>query len=791
MDVINLSRRSLSADFYQPNTQLPSPTSLNAKPSQRLQRPRHREIQWREDLVARHQTPPEEPVMRRQRSGGRLLDIFTRAKSTKRAKPIVDSGGEGDLGFLAQDNHASVTVPGTGSLQDGHGAMLERSLTEEPIKQQPLMTKRSKSFKKDPAATKSIPWDPPPLFQAYPQSIKHVTVPAPAMSADAILRYQNDKKRKSKKRDTSREARGSNTNLDEDEERGDRGDGLQLGEWGPKTYVLVTSGYFLQYAGEGSFDRLPEKIMPIGKDSAAFASDAVPGKHWVLQVSHALDENSNPKIDTSWSFLKRFGLRGDLKRCSASNFLLVMDDPKELDAWLCVVRKEIESWGGQRYHQAATTRPSDEEAARTLQQTTSRRYKVMRNPNQFSNDVQETTATSGEAIAEDFPPPPGRKYSATTQNSVHYSRSTSHETASSDHHILDRLRNSPRMSYVSTGVKTYATSRDSSPVPSPVKPTFRLSGFDFSHEPLLMEDRAATTSSQALCQDCPQKPLDHALSSGFPRPPSTSRPSQTSSSGAPNFSVPSFSQRYSSAHSTPPLSTTSSSSASNLPRSSMSPPASSERYDPPLDFSPPVPEKYNQGRTTFKNSAAYSKDPGVLLLEEPELTVTDPIANPSAEWAVPRRFSSLEYSRAISLASPYPSPNPSPHPAPTSALPALPESSNNTLSAPVRKLRRPISMQVHTSSSATSTSSQPLPTISSPNIDEPTLSLPPPSRAPPPPPSLTDSNSLDAPSMPNRIQNRRSMPHLSRPPYDPPNCPLPTPPVPKLPLIKLSSGSLR
>ncbi|EON63650.1 hypothetical protein W97_02878 [Coniosporium apollinis CBS 100218] len=38
-----------------------------------------------------------------------------------------------------------------------------------------------------------------------------------------------------------------------------------------KLYILVTSGCLLQYAGEGPSDRLPEKILQLGKDSAAFA----------------------------------------------------------------------------------------------------------------------------------------------------------------------------------------------------------------------------------------------------------------------------------------------------------------------------------------------------------------------------------------------------------------------------------------------------------------------------------------------------------------------------------------
>ena len=792
MEHVDFSRRMQDEDSFRAGTQHSSRTSLSTRPSQRLQRPRHRDIQWREDLVYRHQSPPNQPKIKRQTSKGRLLDMFTRTKSVQGARTATELGNEGDQARTPHDGRIPPTVTPESSQDDGIGTTIDPASAGELTKHQPLMTKRSRSFKKDPSSAKPIPWDPPPLFQAYPQSIKHVSIQAPAMSADAILRYQHEKKRKMKKRDTSREPRKSDgMNSNEEKYTDDGEDGLQLGQWSPKVYLLVTSGYFLQYAGEGSFDRLPEKILPIGKDSAAFASDAVPGKHWVLQVSHSSDENGDAKIDTSWSFFKRLGLGGDLKRCPASNFLLVLENPEDLDAWLSIVRKEIESWGGKRYQHVATARPSAEEAALVLQQTSSRRYNVKRDPNQFSNGAQETNATVGEATTDDVPSLPGRTFSAATQDSIDYSPSASNETASTDQNNLDRLRSSPRMSYYSAGAKTHSTSRGTSPLPSPTKPAFQLSELNFSHEPLALDDRLGTISGQASTQSSAQKPLGHILPSNLSRPPSTGRSSRASSSGAPNFSVPSFSKRYSSAHSVPSLSTASSSSAGNLPRKSMSPPAID---DVPQNFASSRTDREGQGLGSPKATAAPGKENCLSLVDDLNPPATNTNTHLSAtDRTIPRRFSSLEYSRGISPSSLYPSPSTSPHPPPTTALPALPESINSTSSAPARKLRRPISMQVHTSpSTSTSATIQPLPTIVPPNTIDTTFNLPP-SRPPPPPPqpSLNESSSLHVPPTPTKVQNRRSMPQLNRPPYDPPDCPLPTPPVPKLPPIKLSSGSLR
>jgi hypothetical protein len=37
------------------------------------------------------------------------------------------------------------------------------------------------------------------------------------------------------------------------------------------------------FRGEGKHDRLPERMLLLGPQSVAFASDAIPGKHWVVE----------------------------------------------------------------------------------------------------------------------------------------------------------------------------------------------------------------------------------------------------------------------------------------------------------------------------------------------------------------------------------------------------------------------------------------------------------------------------------------------------------------------------
>ncbi|KAL8703303.1 MAG: hypothetical protein Q9201_003517 [Fulgogasparrea decipioides] len=768
------------------STHLPSvQTTLATKPSQRLQRPRHVATQLREG-----QGRDEGAKMKRQASKGRLLGIFGRARSAKGGRTATEEDAEAGDGIIHQEEDD----PG----QLGHAPVIARNDSSVAVDffseagttvQQPSNAKRSKSFRTRPISTKPVPWDPPPLFQAYPQSVKHATLCAPAISADTILRIQSDGKRKPKRKNNHSGPVTTNPIDGERKEVKDHGqEVLQLADWSQKIYVLVTSGYMLQYAGEGSFDRLPEKIMPIGKDSAAFASDAIPGKHWVLQVSHTLDENGACRTETSWSFFKRLGLGGNMRKCSASNFLLVLDSPKELDAWLNVVRREIESWGGIRYQADTVIRPNGDGVVRSLHQRPSRRYLVKKDPHQFSNSTSEPTAMTGLAMAETMP---DCKSSTTTKGSVH-SPSVSNATTSTDQHILDRLKRSPHMSYVSMSAKTCATSGDSSPVLLPTKQIAPTT------DHLDMVDKPLAATNQAVVQDISQKQLDHAVPSVLSAPSSTVRsPGQTPSAGAPNFSVPSFSKRYSSAHSTPPLSTASSSSANNLPRKSASPVTIEEQHDGSTDIAVAVEELLNQDCRLSVASSAESMDRNTFpILDKAKPTTHDStLQAPSSDRVVPRRFSSLEYSRGISPISLRSTPSQAPHPPPTAVLPSLPESSNNSLDVPARTLRRPVSMVVHHSALPSSSATQQhlLPLIFSLTGEDNDALVPPPSRVPPPPPQPYSSN-ISSPQgllSPTKALNRRSMPYLSQPPTSPPQCPLPTPPVPKLPPIKLSSGSLR
>ncbi|SPO05907.1 uncharacterized protein DNG_08596 [Cephalotrichum gorgonifer] len=315
-------------------------------------------------------------------------------------------------------------------------------------------------------------WDPPPLFQAYPQAIRHAHLPACTYSADAVLRMN--------------EKRSAREDLDEvskmkpgEKKKKHRRNSSASFEWTTKVFVLVTAGYLLQYTGDGSFDRLPEKVLHLGKDSAAFASDAIPGRHWVLHVA-SLMEDGGATTPESRPLLSRFAFRASEKR-HASNFLMVFEGAEDMDAWISVLRKEIEALGGKK-NLEETGKPKEEAEQLKLKAQVSQRTLVVRDPDRFSRTINPQDLTwqrrqsfvsqgSGDArspvtVVESEAAPEPSPDDISTTNSV----------ISHDGRQLDSLRDSTgannRLSYISSGQRTFITSAGSSPACSPTRDSF-------------------------------------------------------------------------------------------------------------------------------------------------------------------------------------------------------------------------------------------------------------------------------------------------------------------------------
>ncbi|KAK3944940.1 hypothetical protein QBC46DRAFT_373672, partial [Diplogelasinospora grovesii] len=240
-------------------------------------------------------------------------------------------------------------------------------------------------------------WDPPPLFKAYPQAIRHAHLPACTISAEAVLRLHNHKNSISLSNQSSLTlgTMGSPSSSEKSEHRSRRkhrrntsGSSSFKFEWTTKTYVLVTSGYLLQYAGDGSFDRLPERVLHLGKDSAAFASDVIPGRHWVLQVSSVAEPDGGPMNPTSshvaTSLFSRLPFRGQERTRPASNLLMVFESAEDMDSWIATLRREIEALGGKKNLSETGKPKTDNESQSQLRGQLSQRTLVMKDPARFS-----------------------------------------------------------------------------------------------------------------------------------------------------------------------------------------------------------------------------------------------------------------------------------------------------------------------------------------------------------------------------------------------------------------------
>ncbi|KAK1755995.1 eukaryotic translation initiation factor 3 subunit G-domain-containing protein [Echria macrotheca] len=417
--------------------------------------------------------PEVDSKMRRRESRLGLRNIFGRHKNTDKspqspvsATPPASTEPPRLGGIRA--SLAEINWPY--SLSQGNGQRSEIALPSFGLQSAASLKHRKSAsiVRTQPPPTNArgslATWDPPPLFKAYPQAIKHSHLPACTTSAEAILRLHKGSF-----------SQGTVDTMDEPgSEKGDKakkrhrrntsGASLKL-EWTTKVFVLVTSGYLLQYAGDGSFDRLPEKVLHLGKDSAAFASDLIPGRHWVLQVSSVAEPDRTATPHTP-SLLSRFPFRGQERR-QAANLLMVFESAEEMDSWITTLRREIEALGGRKYL-SETGKPKLDDIETQLRSQTSQRTLVVRDPDRFSRTMSPELPwdhMEGSGIHLDLTESDMRDQS--------FDDTSTASGISHDGRQLDGLRDSThRLSYISSGQRTVITSAGSSPACSPIRDSF-------------------------------------------------------------------------------------------------------------------------------------------------------------------------------------------------------------------------------------------------------------------------------------------------------------------------------
>ncbi|KAF2028310.1 hypothetical protein EK21DRAFT_90733 [Setomelanomma holmii] len=444
---------------------------------------------------------PSVPKLERSASKMSLFNLFSRPK-VERARGHTEVG-------LAVPMRPQ-TPPKPTPVPSAPKSALRRN--PSPPAQQTIRSRSSQMFRQSmrplPPQREFGSWDPPPLFQAFPQSVKHATVQACVFAPEVLMRTQSQRRQA----EMLRERMDSVRDLSVISEEGAEAKRLEkthrrlisnsvLNPPAPelvnKIYILVTAGYVLQYAGDGSFDRLPEKVLKLGKDSAAFACDLIPGKHWVLQISSHAHDDGTIEAGPKNSLLSRLRSQNAAVKKAATSFLLVLESAEEMDAWMTVVRKEIDNQGGMKVKDESSRASSSTDDTQDTKSTdtTSHRYRVQRDPKAPSKIVpvdspHQSQYGSPQIVTSEWESNRSERTSSIADSSSghsyrHGNQRQSIETSSvattpmsQEHYQLESLRGRSRFSFVSTatslsGPGTRNTSRESSPAPqSPLKEGF-------------------------------------------------------------------------------------------------------------------------------------------------------------------------------------------------------------------------------------------------------------------------------------------------------------------------------
>lgn len=637
-----------------PSSQRPQPT-LDPSPGQDGER-----------------VPLQTRSAKRQSSKTSLRNLFSRAKSARQAKhdyqlPVIEEAQNSAIhNRYVSDFPRSPASPTAASTTVSTPTLVAFPTTQTPKTRNPLRAHPKSGKDKQTSSISS--WEPPPLFQAYRQAIKHACLLAPTLSADSILRINASRRPSGAGEDVKNNAlqdaqgaanSGARRKKEAKEKKHSRkiSESISKTEWTHKIYVLVTSGYLLQYAGEGNLDRLPEKIMQLGPTSVAFASDAIPGKHWVLQISQTSDDDGTVPLDTPKTFLSRLGFQSADSRRSAKSLLLVFNSPVDMNSWLVAVRREIEALGGKKYVPETS---ADEDAAHQLQDKPSLRNLVKKDPNQFPSPLLEPQRSPIPSLHNVSSAQELRSQVDSSAKSLH--RRSMPPRPSTDAPSmstmptptdLDLLREGSRLSYVSGSPPTATSSSGSSPCLSPVALDTappRVSHLDHSVNAQKSHAVAATLDQdrQSTYARRPSTQADREVG----EVPMTNRPQSAvpealvCSASPPNFSVPSFSKRYNIA----PGSARRQNSTSDIKQMSRPEPLSlSSRSQYGVHSEPVTPIRENF--VEFQSTKAYkrlSREYGPsTAISSPPLSPAASIAGARTPPSRPRRLSSVESSAEI------------------------------------------------------------------------------------------------------------------------------------------------
>ena len=283
----------------------------------------------------------QDTVMSSKRQSRNILALFSRNKSSK-------------------DGTKEEMVAGRSSMQVVGNSVQDKS------KRMSYLRKSEQSRLPEAQA------GPLPFSEAMQKARKHITLAVPSMDADGLLKLQ-----KLRKDGQSTAFNESDLHLDAKIQESRRRSSTTIPNDGmTSTFVLSSRGLLAQYTATGKPERLPERHIQLNSGSAAFASDAIAGKHWVLQVVKSFVGDSTSAASTSR--LSRIIIRSS--KATTNNMLLVMENAEDMEDWLATLRQEISSQGSETYQLRKFVPKSNINTMQQIQERPSRRYLIEKSP---------------------------------------------------------------------------------------------------------------------------------------------------------------------------------------------------------------------------------------------------------------------------------------------------------------------------------------------------------------------------------------------------------------------------
>nr|POE67106.1 hypothetical protein CFP56_72664 [Quercus suber] len=483
---------------YHPAQQHPDPLARR-QPSQRQLRPRPSEL-----LDRQYAEPPARLGQLQSRSSSKmsLFSLFSKPKVEK---------ARGHSEPEPQSTRVHVVPRPVAQERKGQPASEKLNRTPSALPQHPGPEQSPDGFSVRPptfaSSRKPAQWEAPPLFQAYPQATKtgFLHIDAPSLS----------QQKQSQEPASDIIVSGQEKVEPEDS---------AVANFPKKIFILVTSGYLLQYAETGLSDRRPEKVMQLRENSAAFACDLGPGLRYVLQVSQRVDAEGAVVVNSKSIFYK-LGIRGATAKRETSKFLLIMSSATEFEEWMIAIRAQIESRGGKQARpdtaapRATGIAATDAPAEASMIPNQSHRYQIKRHPSRIS--VISPSISAVNSPENEAPPlpqqPEGDKTDTITIEDIEHelaeigqnksaspakenedvdtlSTISSSTTRSVERLHSDSLHNSQRISTTTTVATTIVDSSANSPTTSPTSNPISTSHWEAPCE---------TIPTQPACRDSP------------------------------------------------------------------------------------------------------------------------------------------------------------------------------------------------------------------------------------------------------------------------------------------------